>query len=475
MAFSGIVQLTDLDDFITPSQECIKPVQVDKKPVEKTSKTGAKIKIESDGSYIEELNDGTKKKLPKAQITLADCLACSGCITSAESILIEQQSSVELRKIFLSKIANEGQIKKIVVSLQIQPIISLAQKFNLSVESTVLKLVKYFKNLGADFVYDLKLAEDMALIEHQRELFEAYNSGRKKPLISSACPGWVCYAEKTHGNWILPHISQVKSAQQIMGSLVKDHLAKKFQVSPENVYHLTLMPCFDKKLEASRPDFFNEKTNSHDVDLVITTVEVEQMLSEDNLNLPELDTMPLDTLGSESISKTSIKTNRGSGSGGFTENLFIAAAKELFGEDVNGIQYKILKNSDFQELSLCQDGQTKLSFAIANGFRNIQNLVQKMKRKRCHYDFVEVMACPSGCLNGGAQIRPEADMNPKELIAQLDQNYKDLEKETAFENPNVEEIYKEWLGGKNTDKADHMLYTEYHEVEKMTNSLAIKW
>ena len=103
---------------------------------------------------------------------LADCLACSGCITSAESILIEQQSSVELRKIFLSKIANEGDIKKIVVSLQIQPIISLAQKLNLSVESTVLKLVKYFKNLGADFVYDLKLAEDMALIEHQRELFE---------------------------------------------------------------------------------------------------------------------------------------------------------------------------------------------------------------------------------------------------------------------------------------------------------------
>ena len=101
---------------------------------------------------------------------------------------------------------------------------------------------------------------------------------------------------------------------------------------------------------------------------------------------------------------SSIKTNRGSGSGGFTENLFIAAAKELFGEDVNDVEYKILKNSDFQELSLSQGGQVKLCFAIANGFRNIQNLVQKMKRKRCHYDFVEVMACPSGCLNGGAQV-----------------------------------------------------------------------
>ena len=84
MAFSGVLQLTDLDDFITPSQECIKPVKVEKKVV--NANKGAKIKIEADGSYLEELNDGSTKKLPKAQITLADCLACSGCITSAESV-----------------------------------------------------------------------------------------------------------------------------------------------------------------------------------------------------------------------------------------------------------------------------------------------------------------------------------------------------------------------------------------------------
>ena len=129
--------------------------------------------------------------------------------------------------------------------------------------------------------------------------FLAISSEKKKPLISSACPGWVCYAEKTHGNWILPHISKVRSAQQIMGSLVKDHISQKLQVSPDSIFHLTLMPCFDKKLEASRPDFYNEKTDSHDVDLVITTVEVENMLSEDNLNLPELDSLPLDNFGSE--------------------------------------------------------------------------------------------------------------------------------------------------------------------------------
>ena len=202
-------------------------------------------------------------------------LACSGCITSAESVLIEQQSSNELRKIFNSKNSDasggDENVKKIVVSLQIQPIVSLAHKLNLEVEETVAKLVTYFKNLGADCVYDLKMAEDIALLEHQREFLESFRSKKKKPLISSACPGWICYAEKTHGNWILPHISRVKSAQQIMGSLIKSHLCQKWQMPPKSIFHLTLMPCFDKKLEASRGDFYNEAMDAHDVDMVITT------------------------------------------------------------------------------------------------------------------------------------------------------------------------------------------------------------
>jgi len=471
MAFSGIVQLTDLDDFITPSQECIKPVKVEKKT--DVGKSGAKIRIEADGSYMEELNDGSSKKLPKAQITLADCLACSGCITSAESILIEQQSSVELRKIFEAKRSGEGNIKCIVVSLQIQPIISLANKLQLSVDMAVSKLVTYFKNLGADLVYDLKVAEDMAMIEHHKELIEAIKSSKKKPLISSACPGWVCYAEKTHGNWILPHISRVKSAQQIMGSFVKDHLSKKMQISTSSIYHLTLMPCFDKKLEASRPDFFNPSIDAHDVDIVITTIEVEQMLTEDQIELSKLSESHLDNLTEKSDGV--LKTNHGSGSGGFTENLFISTVEELFGERPHSLQYKTLKNADFQELVHEVDGAPKLTFAVANGFRNIQNLVQKMKRKRCHYDFVEVMACPSGCLNGGAQCRPETDKNIKEVIQELNSTYQGMKKEWPKEDAEAEILYKDWLGGSSTDKADHMLLTEYHEVEKMTNSLAIKW
>lgn len=129
--FSGVLQITDLDDFITPSQECVKPVQVEKKVA--TSK-GAKIKIDADGSYFEETQSGSVKKLEKASITLADCLACSGCITSAETVLIEQQSADQVYKIFqqkqeLIKDDKQSEIPYIVFSLALQPLLSLGHKF----------------------------------------------------------------------------------------------------------------------------------------------------------------------------------------------------------------------------------------------------------------------------------------------------------------------------------------------------------
>ena len=175
---------------------------------------------------------GAQTKLEKATITLADCLACSGCITSAETVLIEQQSSATLRNVFQSKRleVQEGSADRIVVSLQLQPVISLANKSGLTVEETTSALASYFKSLGADQVYDLKTAHDICLLEHVKEFVEKYRAASptdsKKhstsfPILTSSCPGWVCYAEKTHGSWILPYVSRVKSAQQIMGSLLK--------------------------------------------------------------------------------------------------------------------------------------------------------------------------------------------------------------------------------------------------------------
>jgi len=477
--FSGVLQLTDLDDFITPSQDCIKPVEV-KKNV--TTSKGAKIKIEADGSYFEETLSGPKK-LEKAAITLADCLACSGCITSAETVLIEQQSATELYRIFDEKSKalqqeSSANVPYIVVSLGLQPLVSLSQKINISVQDTTEKLVGFLKNLGADLVLDIKIAEDLHIIEQQNEFLERYRSkvpGSKvaNTVLSSVCPGWVCYAEKTHGSWLLPNISKVKSPQQIMGSIVKQYLPEKLSLNKQNVYHVTLMPCFDKKLEASRADFMDEISNTKDVDCVITTLEIEDMLLKEGKDLIEYSSLKLDTLVDGQ--QTLITANQGSGSGGYSDQLFKFMAMHEFGEDIEEITYKTLKNIDFKEVALERDGKPILKFAIANGFRNIQNLVQKLKRKRCDYDFVEILACPSGCLNGGAQIRPEEQGSAKSLISNLEERYSSLGTILPEENLSLKHLVKEWGLDVEKEKRTALLRTEYHEVEKLTNGLAIKW
>ncbi|KAL3269620.1 hypothetical protein HHI36_008684 [Cryptolaemus montrouzieri] len=376
--FSGVLQLTDLDDFISPSQECIKPVKIDRK-----INVDTKIKIQDDGQYYQE-NDGALQKLEKVQITLADCLACSGCITSAESVLITQQSQEELLRIFennrILKIENsvEG-IKFIIVSISIQPILSLAVRYNLTPNKCAAKLATYFKNLGADIVLDMSVAEDVALLESQYEFIERYrgavNNGVKNtlPMLSSSCPGWVCYAEKTHGSYILPYISTTKSPQQIMGSLVKYWLNK--YANDKTIYHVTVMPCFDKKLEASREEFSNKELDFKDVDCVITAIELEQMLQKENISLNSLQDStffnPWNHTG-ENIPK--LTKHVGSGSGGYADHIFKFASKELFGIECEEVEYKELRNPDFKEATLERNGEILLKFGIANGFKIYKTL-----------------------------------------------------------------------------------------------------
>lgn len=257
-------------------KECIKPVTIEKTK----SKTGAKITIEEDG-YYEEL-EGSKQKLQKVEITLQDCLACSGCITSAEGVLITQQSQEELLKVLNEnmELKNQGatdQVRTIVLTIAQQPLLSLAQRYHLNPEEAARHLSGYFRQLGVDVVLSTKIADDLALLECRNEFVERYRESQTAesaavlPLLSSSCPGWVCYAEKTHGNFILPYIATTRSAQQIMGVLVKQWLAQKYQVNSSKIYHVTVMPCYDKKLEASREDFYSEVQQSRDVDCVITS------------------------------------------------------------------------------------------------------------------------------------------------------------------------------------------------------------
>ncbi|XP_052761261.1 cytosolic Fe-S cluster assembly factor narfl-like [Mya arenaria] len=470
--FSGALQLTDLNDFITPSQECIKPVKIDR-----TAGKVGKIRIEDDGSYLSVSATGTETKLQKAQITLNDCLACSGCITSAESVLITQQSQDELFRVLQEnrEVEDDTHRKVVVVSISPQARASLAAKYGLSMEEAAYKLTAFFKNLGVDYVFDTTFSRSFSLIESCREFVRRYQEAETNkmafPMLASACPGWICYAEKTHGSYILPYISTVKSPQQIMGSLVKNYFAEKKGVSPDRIYHVTVMPCFDKKLEASRPDFYSDMYSTRDVDCVITSGEVELMLEKEKITLSDVEDAQLDPL----FGGGALVNHIGGGSGGYLEHIARYAARELLGTEVAAFEYKTLRNQDFQEVTIEVEGKQPIKMALAYGFRNIQNIVQKIKRKKCPYHFVEIMACPSGCTNGGGQIKVVGETTPKDRLAQVTGLYNSVQTVNPWTQSDVTSLYEEWLGGFETEKSRTLLHTQYHEVEKMTNALAIKW
>ena len=412
---------------------------------------------------------------------MADCLACSGCITSAEGVLITQQSQEEVLRVMKendeAKFAGKkDEVKLIVFTVSQQSLLSIAKKFRLEPEVTTKFLAGYFKQLGADYVLDTKIADDLALLECREEFIKRFHDQKnlKLPMLASSCPGWVCYAEKTHGNLILPYISTTRSPQQIMGVLVKQMLAKKLDITVDKIYHITVMPCYDKKLEASREDFFNEVLESRDVDCVITSIEIEQMLEKEGKVLNEFESGSFDWPWTETAPKTFVWSHESSGSGGYSDYIFKYAAKVLFNEDVTTLNYKNLRNPDFKEVILEKDDKVVLRFAIANGFRNIQNLVQKLKRGKSGYHYVEVMACPSGCLNGGAQIRPEKNQQQRELTAELELIYRSLPKAEP-DNEDVKKVYEEFFDGAASDKVQQLLHTSYHAVEKMTTALNIKW
>lgn len=369
-------------------------------------------------------------------------------------------------------------IKLVVATISIQSLLSLAKRYNLKPEDAAIKLTGFLKKLGFNMVLDMRMADDLALLESRNEFIERFKNQEnfKLPMLASSCPGWVCYAEKTHGSFVLPFISTTRSPQQIMGMLVKNHLATKLNVSGDQIYHVTVMPCYDKKLEASREDFFNEVEQCRDVDCVITSIEIEQMLSDEGITLNDCEDGTIDWPWTSEKPENFLWSHESSGSGGYSDFIFKHAAKVLFNEDNEHLEYKNLRNPDFRELTLEKDGKVLLRFAIANGFRNIQNLVQKLKRGKSNYHYVEIMACPSGCLNGGAQIRPQNNQSQKELTHDLEEMYRSLMNSQPENNEAVSDVYKEFFNaGSSDDKTQNLLHTSYHALEKTSTSLNIKW
>lgn len=344
------------------------------------------------------------------------------------------------------------------------------------------RIASFFISLGCHKVYDINIARHLALVESYREFKKRREEGTKLPIISSICPGWICYAEKTNGDLVIPYLSKVKSPQQIMGAILKQIYASK-EIKRNEVFHLTLMPCFDKKLEASRQDFQDSNDGSQDVDCVLTPVELEEILTTEGVTLNDFEPRRLDVLvKTDGNFDEPLTSHFGSVSGGYAENLMLAEVKERSVTDCDNIEddleYSTLKNGDFIEINVknkLDRGDTKLAkFAIVNGFRNIQTVVQRLKRKALKYDYIEVMACPSGCVNGGAQCRPKENEDQASTIESVKKLYNQVPSVSDGIEPTSNiQLYEKLLLNKEQD-LNTTLYTNFHSVPKMQN-LTVNW
>jgi len=248
-----------------------------------------------------------------------------------------------------------------------------------------------------------------------------------------------------------------------MGMLVKNILAQKSGSTPREIYHVALMPCFDKKLEASRSQFTFDEVR--DVDCVITPVEIEQILREEcPLGLSSEVSGEVDWPW-EGVERYEPLTRvLGSGSGGYAHSVMSYALKVIFGlEETPKFTEVKRTNNNVVEASVEKDGQT-LKCAVVTGFKNIQNLVNKLKRNKCDYHYIEVMACPSGCLNGGAQIKGH--------LQEVSGSHSCLPLRRLDD---LHSLYTLWFGGPASKDAQDKLKTTFKAVSLDSNPLAIKW
>lgn len=403
MAFSSSLLLADLD-YIAPSQACIKPMLQN-----------------SDGSvYIH--GKGDAPPIP-IKITLQDCLACSGCVTTAETMLVTSQSKEEIETF---KAANPN--RPIVVSISDPSAASLAVAFGCTIPEAYERVAGFAgKHLDAAATIDLRWAQAISQEETAKEyIYRLQHATHLLPMLISSCPGWVCYCEKTHPQ-LLPLLCPVMSAQGIGGSYLKHKYP--------NAYHISVQPCFDRKLEAVREDFALGTEGDKMTDCVLSTHELfawmEEVGLDPTLRAPIAPLIPLRRpLGPEALTSEAAGLQ---GSGAYHQYCIDAALRALCGETKGlsweALQYQTKRNANHRVISLPAPMN---EVCIAYGFQHIQNLVRGINRKMpsvAKHTLIEVMACPEGCLNGGGQIRTAIN---QETLAKVSLAFQQNEEATAL-------------------------------------------
>lgn len=316
------------------------------------------------------------------------------------------------------------------------------------------KMVAALRSLGFDKVFDTNFSADLTIMEEGHEFLDRLQNGGVLPMITSCSPGWVNMIELKYPE-LLPHLSTAKSPQQMFGAVAKTYYAEKAGIDPAKIVSVSVMPCTAKKAEAQREEMCD--SGYRDVDIVITTRELGRMIREAGIDFASLPEENFD-------SPLGIGTGAGAifgNTGGVMEAALRTVADVVSGEDLPKLEYEEVRGMEETREATVTVAGKEIKVAVVNTLGSARKMLERIKAGTADYQFIEVMACPGGCIGGGGQPVPvnrEIRQKRREALFDCDR-MSELRK--SHENPEIKALYDNWLGKPLGEKAHHLLHTHY--------------
>lgn len=385
------------------------------------------------------------------------CVACGQCVNVCPTGALSDKENIDI----VIDALNNKEIHTVIAPAP-SVRFTIGEGFNMPIGTNVKgKLVTSARKLGFDKVFDINYGADLTIIEEANEFVDRINNGGVLPMITSCSPGWVNYLERYFPNMI-PNLSSCKSPQKMFGALIKTYYAKKNNIDQKNIFVVTIMPCIAKKEEILKDD---NATIYEDVDAILTAREYIKLLKLYNIDFPNLEDSDFDNpLGSGA----SVVFGA---SGGVMESALRTLVEMVDKKELTSLEFNEVRGMQGIKEATYTLNNMEIKIAVASGLSNAKKLLKRIENKEVFYHFIEIMGCPGGCINGGGQpivsskIRNYTDIK-KERAKSLYEEDRNLNNRKAHKNPDILNIYKDFLEKPGSEIAHNILHTSYNKKEK---------
>ncbi len=383
------------------------------------------------------------------------CVSCGQCIAVCPTGALSEKDNTD--DVFA---ALNDPDKYVVVQTAPAVRAALGEEFGLPMGTNVEgKMVAALRRLGFDKVFDTNFSADLTIMEEAHEFLDRVQNGGKLPLITSCSPGWIKYCEHYYPD-MTDNLSSCKSPQQMFGAILKTYYAEKMGIDPKKIVSVSVMPCTAKKFEIGRED--QSAAGVPDVDISITTRELARMIDRIGLNFNALpDEKCDDPLGRSTGAAVIFGAT-----GGVMEAALRTAVETLTGKELENVEFSEVRGTEGIKEATYNVAGMDVNVAVASGLKNASILLDRVKSGEKQYHFIEIMGCPGGCVNGGGQPRVPAsvrnftDVRAIRAKALYDSDAANPIRK-SHENPDIQTLYKEFLGEPGSHKAHEVLHTTY--------------